>query len=334
MSLSDFKKVAKRTISEAAFVYISSAADTLQSHEDNVEQWAKISYIPRVLRDVSRISLSTTMMGQQCALPFFIAPTGLVGLTHPDGEACLARGAGLRGVHYCHSTYTSASYQDIVTAHASPKNSSLFFQLYVSKSRAKTVEVVQQAKALGYKGLFITVDTPTVGNRDEDRRYRAQEALDLGVPEAPVIHTPVQETEEPRVVAGTANAGLSTSLNWEDLKWIRRAWDGPIALKGIQSAEDAKTAADIGIEALYLSNHGGRQLHSAPPCLSTLLRIRRKYPDVLQKCEIYVDGGCTRGGDILKAVCLGAKAVGIGRPFLYAIGAYGLEGLLHAIDSK
>jgi L-lactate dehydrogenase (cytochrome) len=175
---------------------------------------------------------------------------------------------------------------------------------------------------------MITVDTPCVGNRDEDRRLKAREELELGVPKSR------GEDGEPKVVPGRNTGGLSRSLSWGDLAWIREAWGGPIALKGIQSEEDARVAMEAGVEAIYLSNHGGRQLHSAPPCLATLLRIRRCYPEVLERCEVFVDGAATRGGDILKAICLGARAVGIGRSFLYAMGAYGPQGVHKAIDSE
>lgn len=339
VKLDDFVQPARKTISEQAFTYISSAADTMQSHDDNVAQWAKITFIPRVLRDVSHIDLSTSMFGQRCAMPFFVAATALVGLTHPDGEAGLARVAAARGVHYSPSTYTSSSHAKIAASHGevvasnpNPADSCLFFQLYVQAGQDKTLSLIREAKRLGYRGLMITVDTPCVGNRDEDRRLKAREELEFGGPA--VAPLPRDDKGKPKVVPGRNSGGLSRSLNWADLKWIREAWGGPIALKGIQSAEDARLAMEAGVEAVYLSNHGGRQLHSAPPCLGTLLRIRRQYPEVLERCEIFVDGGLMRGGDILKAICLGAKAVGIGRPLLYAMGAYGQEGVHKAIDSE
>lgn len=340
VKLDDFEAVAQGNISKQAFTYISSAADTLQSHNDNLAQWSKVTFIPRVLRDVTRVNLSTSMFGQPCAMPFFIAATALAGLTHPDGEAGLARAAAARSIHYSPSTYTSVPYRKIVECHEKTAasrqqeaNSHLFLQLYVQSSKQKTLTLIREARRCGFRALMITVDTPCVGNRDDDRRLKAQEALDLGVTVPPL---PPKELDdgEVKVFPGSNSTGLSRSLNWDDLKWIREAWGGPIALKGIQSAEDAKLAMDAGVEAVYLSNHGGRQLHSAPSCLVTLLRIRQHCPEVLQRCEVFVDGGATRGGDVLKAICLGAKAVGIGRPLLYAMGGYGLEGLLKAIDSE
>ncbi|KAB5528791.1 L-lactate dehydrogenase [Coniochaeta sp. 2T2.1] len=329
--LEDFEPVAKAVVTPQSYVYISSAADTLQSHRDNIAQWSKITFIPRVLRDVSRIDTSSSIFGQRCSLPFFIAATGMAGLTHPEGESPLAIGAALSGIHYSPSTYTSVPHEIIATQHREAKqqhsDSCLIWQLYVNKSRDKTRELIRKAKDLGFKGLFITVDTPVVGKRDEDKRLRAQEQLELGIVPEPVTYRGGE-----KIVPGSDNGAMCRSLNWEDVKYIREAWQGPIALKGIQSAEDAKLAMDAGIEVIYLSNHGGRQLHSAPSALATLLRIQAKYPEVLERCEIILDGGVTRGGDIVKALCLGAKAVGVGRPLLYAMGAYGLDGVMKAID--
>lgn len=341
INLDDMEVAAKDVISKEAYTYISSAADSLQSLEDNLSQWSKIKFRPQVLRDVSRIDLSTTMLGQKCRLPFFIAATGLVGLTHPEGELLLVQGASRRGVHYSPSTYASISHEKMMECLAEESGkaigtnfegkSCLFFQLYVNSNRQTTISTIKMAKKLGFKGLFVTVDTPCVGKREEHARLRAQEDLDSGIAALP---PPVSSHEDVPSQPGVDHGGLSRSLNWDDLKWIREAWQGPIALKGIQTAGDAKKAMEMGIEAIYLSNHGGRQLHSAPSSLITLLEIRFACPEVLTRCEVYIDGGLKRGGDLIKALCLGARAVGIGRPFLYAIGAYGTDGLLKAIDSK
>ncbi|CAK7203611.1 hypothetical protein SEUCBS139899_006348 [Sporothrix eucalyptigena] len=331
--LADFEPIARAAISRQAYTYISSAADTLQSHHDNLAQWSKITFIPRVLRDVSASAMdtSTSILGQPCALPFFIAATGLASLTHPDGERALATAAALRGIHFSPSTYSSIPHHEVAQAHRqtlqkiSFTNSSLFFQLYVHNGRDKTLQLIRDAREAGYGGLLVTVDTPCVGNRDEDRRLKIEDEVALGA---------AQPVNSDKVVPGSNSGQLARSLTWADLAWIREAWghDRPLALKGIQSAEDARLAADAGVTAVYLSNHGGRQLHSAPSCLATLLRIRQQCPEILDLCEVVVDGGCLRGGDVLKAICLGAKAVGLGRPLLYALGAYGMEGVLKAID--
>ena len=208
--------------------------------------------------------------------------------------------------------------------------SCLFFQLYVNSDPEVTKTILRQVRDLGFKGLFITVDTPVSGKRNADSRFRAREDAenDLMVNStAP----PLGASEKVRLQAA---ASLSRSLNWADLLWIRKEWDGPIVLKGIQCVEDARKAAKMGVEGIYLSNHGGRQLDCAPSSLTTLMEIRTFCPEILDCCEIYMDGGLKRGGNIIKAICLGARAVGIGRPFLYAIAAYGVQGFVKAVSSK
>lgn len=174
-----------------------------------------------------------------------------------------------------------------------------------------------------------------LGKRTADRRLQAEEALSLGVsvesvPQASEGENPYTPGAGGRVVAGR----VSARTTWDDLKWIREAWQGPIVLKGIQCAEDAKLAVEYGCQGILLSNHGGRQLHTAPSSLTTLLEIRTYCPEVLEKLEVYVDGGLRDGADILKAICLGAKSVGVGRPFFYAMAAYGAAGVERCIDSK
>jgi L-lactate dehydrogenase (cytochrome) len=340
IDLDDIEKAGRSVISEKARTYISSAADSLHSLENNLSDWSKIVFRPRVLRNVTTVDLSTYILGVHCRLPFFVAPTGLVGLTHPDGELCLVRGAAQTGVHCGVSTASTRSREDIIECMKAEQNklpkslrgvSHVLFQLYVNSDAEITKTIVRQARELGYKGLFITVDTPVSGKRNADSRLRAREELESGISRKPALAP--EEADESENLRLRAAGGLSKTLNWTDLSWIRKAWSGPIVLKGIQRWEDAKQAVLMGVEGIYLSNHGGRQLHSAPSSLNTLIEIRTYCPEILERCEIYVDGGIRRGGDIIKALCLGAKAVGIGRPFLYAIGAHGVDGFLRAVSS-
>lgn len=201
----------------------------------------------------------------------------------------------------------------------------------MSRTRTRTLELIALARKLNFKALVVTVDTPVVGKREEDERYKAEIEFESGVVETPRTADPNPDTEAP-VLRGVH----SSTLDWEDLKWIRKAWggSGPIVLKGIQTAEDAKYAADIGVDGIYLSNHGGRQIDYAPSSIRTLLEIRKFCPEILNRVEIYLDGGIRRGADVLKALCLGATAVSMGRPFMYALGAHGTEGVVKAIQSK
>jgi len=274
--------------------------------------------------------MTRTILGQRSNLPIFIAPAALARLGHPDGELCLARGSATRNIPYIVSTASSVSAEDLMQCMSDEAaGGSLIFQLYVKKKKAETVELIRRAKRLGFKALVVTVDTPVVGKREEDDKHKLEVAIEAG------------DTIDPRIGANTVNdedyvlrGPYSSTLNWEDLRWIREEWGGggPICLKGIGTAEDAKMAADLGVTHIYLSNHGGRQMDSCNSSLRTLLEIQRFCPEVLKRCEVLVDGGARRGHDVLKALCLGATAVGLGRPFMYGLSAYGTEGVLKAIQ--
>jgi L-lactate dehydrogenase (cytochrome) len=340
MNLDDFEISAKKVINKRAWTYIHSAADGLGSLNTNKGDWAKVSLRPRVLRDVTHVDMSRTIMGQKSALPFFIAPAAMARLAHPDGELCLARGAAHHDIPYCVSSYSSISHEDIATeikSYGTGNRGCLTFQLYVAHQKEETLKRIEMARSLGYKALAITVDTAVVGKREEDERYKAELDIQAGtgnssdLPQASNIHLPTA-AERP-VLRGVH----SSTLKWSDLTWIREAWgdSGPVFIKGVQSAEDAKLAYDIGLDGIYLSNHGGRQIDDGPSSIRTLLEIRRFCPEVLSgNMQVYMDGGCRRGADIIKALALGATAVGMGRPFLYALGGYGTEGVIKAIQRK
>lgn len=340
INVEDFTQAATPKLSRAAAAYISSGADSLKSLQNNLDDWHQITFRPRVLRNVSSTSTTNTMLGCKTACPFFIAPTGLTGIINPDAEIQLVQGAVRSGIHYCISGVPTKPHKDMMALFQAEKRSllspnsdpSLFFQLYVNSKTERTVQIVKNARDLGFKALMITVDTPVVGKREAASRHRAQEELEGGFEEYDA--TPEGSEDQPIRPGADPGGALSKTLSWEDLGWIKNIFGGPIVLKGIQCAEDAKMAADIGVQGIYLSNHGGRQLDYSPSAIRTLLEIRMMYPEVLQKCEIYVDGGVKRGADVVKALCLGATAVGIGRPFLYAMAAYGTQGVLKAIESK
>lgn len=335
MNLDDMERAAKRVISERAWSYFHSAADSLTSWTTNRDDWSKVSFRPRVLRNVTRVNMKTTIMGQKSNLPFFISPAAMAKLGHPDGELCNAAGAGIMGIPYCTSTFTSVPHEDLAAMIASKKAGCLFFQLYVSKAKPHTLELIALARKLAFKALVITVDTPVIGKREEDERYKAE--VDYASGDAPsgfstaILPDESGPSNEPPILRGVT----SSSLNWEDLPWIREAWanTGPVFLKGIQTAEDAKRAAELGL-GIYLSNHGGRQIDHAPSSVKTMLEIHKFCPEILGKVEIVMDGGVRRGTDVVKAACLGATAVALGRPFLYALGAYGTDGVVKAIQRK
>lgn len=343
----DFQPEAQKVLDRRSWVYASSSANAGLSLRGNLDSWSQVSFRPRVLRSVAGVSTESSLLGHPSAVPFFVSPMGTMGMSHPNAELELVKGLVRKGVHGITSTASTKPLEEIIETHARELNamggeannpSRLFFQLYIPVDRVKAITLIQKVKTAGYKGLFITVDTAVLGKRTEDRRKQAEEALADGLDHSRVLAPATEDGNEntfaPAVGARPVPGQLSPMITWEDLKWIREEWAGPIVLKGIQTAEDAKLAAEYGCQGILLSNHGGRQQHTAPNALSTLLEIRTYCPGVLEKIEVYLDGGCRDGADVLKALALGATAVGFGRPFFYAMAAYGSQGVEKCIDSK
>lgn len=330
MNINDFERAAKAVANKRTWTYYSSAADDLHSHRRNLEDWSRVIFRPRVLRNVQKVNMRCTILGHASSLPIFIAPAALGRLGHPDGELCLTRGAGRHNIPYAVSTASSVSVEELCEdMKREGAQGCMFYQLYVKKRQSETRAAIQKARSLGFKGLMITVDTPVVGKREEDERYKAELAFEAGV----IMENPVTAVSPGEVTV--LRGPFSSTLNWDDLRWMREEWGdaGPICLKGIATAEDARLACELGVKSIYLSNHGGRQLDSAPSSLRTLLEIRKFCPEVFDQCEVLIDGGIRRGSDVLKALCLGARAVGVGRPCMYALTAYGEEGVFKAIQS-
>ncbi|KKA22184.1 hypothetical protein T310_3783 [Rasamsonia emersonii CBS 393.64] len=317
LCLDDFEAAAERVINRRAWTYFHSAADGLSALRNNQQDWAKVLLRPRILRNVKRVDMRRVMLGQKSRLPFFIAPAARAKLAHEDGELCLARGAARAGIPYCTSTVSTVSHDELAACLQAEKvykdEGCLFFQLYAANDRRVTIDRIETARRLGYKALVITVDSAVVGKREEDERYRAELDYLNGNEVDPAAYVKVADDEPP-----VLRAFHSPTLTWDDLKWIRELWgnSGPVALKGIQTVEDALLAAEAGVDAIYLSNHGGRQCDDAPSSIRTLVEIRRFAPELLQKVEIYLDGWVRRGADVIKALCLGARGVALGRPFI------------------
>lgn len=262
-------------------------------------------------------------------MPFGIAPAALAKLAHPEGELGLARAAARHDIPYCVSTGASVSPINIEQCwRQQGKGGCLFFQLYINKIHLKTLELIAMARKRKFKVLVITVDTPVIGKREEDERYKVQNDIDTGfTPEG--MDDTLNPHERP-ILRGYH----SSTFTWRDLEWVKVAWGGPIVLKGIQTAEDAYLASQAGVQGIYLSNHGGRQCDDAPSAIRTLVEIRKFCPEILDKVEVWLDGGIRRGADVLKALCLGATFVFLGRPFMYALGAYGADGVSRAIQGR
>ncbi|VUC24937.1 unnamed protein product, partial [Clonostachys rosea] len=330
-SLQDFENTSLQLLPERSRVYFNSGSETRAAFDNNRADWARLSFRPRVLRDASKLSMKERVMGVDSTLPVFIAPTASAQLGNPDGELCFTRAAARMGIPQGLSTYASKSPKEVAECFRNEperRGGALFYQLYVPKAKRKAELMLAEAKSLGYKALLLTVDNPVLGKRDDNDQYKELVALGSADENRP-YPTPPLPGEEPDV----PRAIHDPTLSWDDLPWIRKAWgDGPLILKGIQCVEDAVQALRHGVDGIYISNHGGRQLDYAPSAVEVLLEIRQNAPQVFDKIDVYVDGGIMRGTDVVKAICLGAKAVGIGRGFLYALCAHGTDGVVRAIE--
>jgi L-lactate dehydrogenase (cytochrome) len=292
---------------------------------------------PRILVDVKDVDTSTAMLGQKMSVPIFCAPAAMAKMVHPDGEKGIARGCRKLGIPQCVSTNASFPIAEIFEAVGEPGTYGtfdgdgkmpFFFQLYVDKQREKSAKLLREVEALGVKAIFVTVDAPVPGKREADERVKADESLST-----PMSGAKAKNDAKGGALGRIMGSYIDASLSWVDIPWLRRCTSLPIVLKGVQTTMDAKKAAEHGIEGIVLSNHGGRSLDTAPAPILLLLELQKNCPEIFDKMEVYVDGGVMRGTDIFKALCLGAKSVGIGRGFLFALN-YGQEGVAKFVDSK
>ncbi|KAF2475974.1 cytochrome b2 [Lindgomyces ingoldianus] len=324
ISAADFQNVASRTLTPKAWAFYSSAATDLVTHTQNKALLRRIMLRPRILQDVTTVSTNRKILGCSSTVPFFISPAAMARLAHSDGELALARAAGTEGIIQCISSNASYPLSAIVEAgnasHGQPQ--SFFLQLYVNVDRSKTADLLRKAVSLGVKAVFVTVDAPVPGKREADERIAAEAV-------ASAISGAMASNDKKGGGMGRLMAQyVDKSLVWADIAWIKEVSGLPVVLKGVQSAADAVMAAEYGCEGLMISNHGGRSLDGAQPSILVLIELHRVCPAIFYKLEIYIDGGFERGSDILKAIALGATAVGIGRPYLYSL-AYGEEGSEH-----
>lgn len=295
---------------------------------ENHSAFHKIWFRPRILHDVENIDLSTTMLGTKVSMPFYVTATALGKLGNPEGEVVLTRAAKKHDVIQMIPTLASCSFDEIVDAKQGDQVQ--WLQLYVNKNRDITKGIIEHAEARGCKGLFITVDAPQLGRREKDMRSKFS---DVG---SNVQKTGGDSVDRSQGAARAISSFIDPSLSWKDIPWFKSVTKMPILLKGVQRVEDVIRAMSIGVDGVVLSNHGGRQLDTARSGIEilaeTMPEIKRLgLEDRLQTFEIYIDGGVRRATDIIKALCLGAKGVGIGRPFLYAMSAYGQAGVDRAM---
>jgi L-lactate dehydrogenase (cytochrome) len=293
---------------------------------ENHTAFHKVWFRPRILVDVEKVDFSTTMLGSKTAVPFYVTATALGKLGHPEGEVVLTKAAHNHEVIQMIPTLASCSFDEIVDARKGEQVQ--WLQLYVNKDRAITKRIVEHAEKRGCKALFITVDAPQLGRREKDMRVKFS---DTG---SNVQASSSDNIDRSQGAARAISSFIDPSLSWKDIPWFKSITKMPIILKGVQCVEDVLRAVEAGCQGVVLSNHGGRQLDFARSGIEVLAEVmpvlrERGWEN---KIEIFIDGGIRRGTDIIKALCLGAKGVGIGRPFLYAMSTYGQEGVERAFQ--
>ncbi|KAH7165257.1 FMN-dependent dehydrogenase-domain-containing protein [Dactylonectria macrodidyma] len=324
INLDDLEAAATKSLSKKSMAFIRSGSNDNITRDANRAFLQRIWLRPNVMRNVSHVNTSTTLFGCKLRLPVYIAPTGAAKTGGSEGELTLARGAAGGGIIHCFATPSSYPYSEILEQ--TPEHA--FFQLYVNKDRKQSEAAIREVVASGkIKAIFVTADVPVVPKREEDERVQSTETQAL----AGINLTVAGKDAKGSGFARQASSFIDSSLSWDDIKWLRSLTSVPILVKGIQRAEDARMAHQIGCDGIVLSNHGGRAADNAPPAILVLLELHKTCPEVLGAIEILIDGGFRRGSDVVKAICLGASAVGFGRSFLYALG-YGEQGIERAID--
>jgi L-lactate dehydrogenase (cytochrome) len=341
-SIADLRKLARRRLPRMVFDYIDGGADDETAMKRNEARFRDIEMVWDTLVDVSAIDTSTTIMGAKTRLPFFISPTASSRMFNPrGGELAVARAAQSAGVVYACSTIGSTTVEDIARVNSGPK----WFQVYVWKDRGLVADMLARAKAAGFTGLVLTVDLPVAGNRERDYRngftippkvnartasqvlkrpgYLWEVATTPRITPANFAHMDIDGS-----LLDFINAQFDRTVTWDDARWLRDTWGGPFAIKGIATPEDARRAIAAGANAVWVSNHGGRQLGNAPATIDTLPGIADA---VRGDAEIILDGGVRRGHDIAAALALGANAVALGRAYLWGLAAGGEAGVRRAL---
>jgi L-lactate dehydrogenase (cytochrome) len=348
VNIADLRRMAKRRLPAVVFAYIDGGAEDETTLRDNCQAFSSVRFRPRQCVAVPSCDLRTTVLGTTFDLPFLLAPLGFSRMFYPRGEVHAARSAHAAGTGYILSTFSGTPLEEVRAGSSGP----LWYQLYVPGGRAVAEASMARAKAAGYAVLVVTIDTPVSGMRERDFRHGVRPLLQgdlwgsfpylwqfvtrpgwvmgyLG-DGAPRVFPNVELPGVGPMPCGDVGILLEkTTVTWDDFAWMRNAWKGPIVVKGVHTGDDARRAIDVGASAVVISNHGGRQLDGVPGSLRAL-------PEVLAavngQVEVLVDGGVRRGSDIVKALCLGARAVLIGRSYGWALGAAGGPGVDRAID--
>lgn len=341
-SVADLRRIARRRLPAGCFDYIDGGAEDERTLAANSQAYAEVRFRPRVLRGIETVDLTTEVVGAPAELPLVLAPTGFTRIADPQGELSVARAAARAGVPYTLSTLATRSIEEVRAV----SDGRLWFQVYAWRDRSLVAEMIERAASCEYEALVLTVDTAVFGRRERDLRRGFSLPPTIGLSTildglrhpawtvaflrgepirfANVIGRSVGDGSSPVVLSDYINSQFDPALSWSDLDWLRSIWSGRIVIKGIQSVADAVIAADVGVDAIVLSNHGGRQLDGSPATFSLVAPVADA---VAGRTEIICDGGVRRGSDIVKAVAAGADSVMAGRAYLYALAAAGERGV-------
>ena len=318
--VADYERLAEERLDPGAFGYYAGGAGDEQVLVGNVEAWQRLRLRPRVLIDVAEVTTATTVLGTPVSMPLLVAPTAIQRMAHPDGEPGMARAAAAAGTVLCLSTIGTATLEEVAAAApAAPR----WFQLYVFRDRGVARSLVAQAVEHGYGAIVLTVDAPRLGRRERDFRTGFRVPAEIVVPSMAALGG--WEGATPLELLGA----IDPALTWSDLEELRSLSPLPLVLKGIQTGEDAALACDHGVDAIVVSNHGGRQLDAVAPTAELLPEIVEA---VAGRIEIYVDGGVRRGSDAVKALALGARAVLVGRAPLWGLACDGEAGARRVLE--
>lgn len=341
-SVQDLRRIARRRLPRGCFDYIDGGAEDERTLAANTEAFARVTFRPRVLQGLADVAVDGSLLGAPVAYPLVLAPTGFTRIADPQGELAVARAAARAGLPYTLSTLSTRSIEEVRAV----SDGRLWFQVYAWRDRGLVAEMIERAAAARYEALVLTVDTAVFGRRERDVRRGFSLPPAIGpatvldgllhpawtigllrnepIRFANVIGRDVGDGSSPVTLADYINGQFDPSLSWADVDWLRSVWDGKVVVKGIQRVEDAVRAAEAGVDAVVLSNHGGRQLDGAPATFPLVAPVAEA---VAGRTEIICDGGVRRGSDIVKALAAGADACMAGRAYLYALGAAGERGV-------
>lgn len=325
LNLADYEARARERMAPASYEYVSGAAADEITLRWNREAFDRVALLPRVLVDVSKLDTRVTLLGHELPFPILLAPTGFQRLVHREGEVGVARGAGAARALLVMSSAATTAVEHIAKAASGP----LWFQLYVQRDRGFTRELVARAQQAGAQALVLSVDTPVIGVRNREARsgFRLPPGMDL--PNLRGAYDKKDSTPHHSMGDGIYSAALDPTVTWKELEWLLKVAKVPVVVKGILNPEDAERAAKAGAAGIIVSNHGGRNLDTAPASLDALPRVVERAGD---RMAVLMDGGVRRGTDVLKALALGARAVLIGRPYLYGLGVAGAEGVSRVVN--